>query len=119
MSEPSDFVTTHADEYDPVQADRAEAAARGLVAEIDDELKRFIDARRRNYTALFSHPEAEFVMLDLARFCRAYYPTWNENQKVQDLYEGRREVFLRIMSQTLLDTDTLFTKHMKEIHKGT
>ena len=31
-------------------------------------------------------------MDDLAEFCRAYETTLNPNQKLQDAFEGRREV---------------------------
>lgn len=103
------------DPFDPEMATylegRQEAAAEKSATEVSDYLRR----RQQAYTSVFSgkggEEDVKFVMLDLAHFTRAYSPTWNVNQKVQDLLEGRREVFMRIMDFTSLDHDTLYRKY--------
>lgn len=78
----------------------------------------YVRSRKMAYAAVFSEgttsaDDLEFVLLDLAAFCRGYENTFHPtNQKVQDLLEGRKEVYTRIMSFTRLSHDTLFTKYM-------
>jgi hypothetical protein len=49
------------------------------------------------------------VLADLRRFCRASVPTADvNNANVTFLLEGRREVFLRIISHMNLTEDDIF-----------
>lgn len=104
------------DIFDPEMAAYVETKVEERVAKSADDVATFLRRRQQAYTAVFatgnaSEDDLKFVMLDLAYFTRAYSPTWNENQKVQDLLEGRREVFMRIMDFTSLDHDTLYRKY--------
>lgn len=65
--------------------------------------------RRRAYRATFNTVEGRKVLADLRRFCRASVPTADVNN-VQATYllEGRREVFLRIISHMNLTEDDIF-----------
>jgi hypothetical protein len=55
--------------------------------------------RRRAYQAAFNGPEGKKVLADLRRFCRATLPTADiNNVNATFLLEGRREVYLRILS---------------------
>lgn len=107
------------DPFDPEF--EAIVAARKIAAEEteDEQIRRYIRRTREAYKEVFSpgvtSAEAiETVKLDLARFCRAFEPTFNSNPKLQDLLEGRREVFLRISDQTLLAFDELYIKFMRQ-----
>ena len=65
--------------------------------------------RRRAYRATFNSIEGRKVLADLRRFCRASVPTADvNNANVTFLLEGRREVFLRIISHMNLTEDDIF-----------
>jgi len=65
--------------------------------------------RRRAYRATFNSIEGRKVLADLRRFCRASVPTADvNNTNVTFLLEGRREVFLRIISHMNLTEDDIF-----------
>lgn len=101
------------DPFDPELATQAENAEYENKTDVSDAVAAFMRRRQSAYKAVFeagtaSKDDLQFVMLDLAHFCRAYRPTFHPtNQKVQDLQEGRREVYQRIMDFTRLSHDTL------------
>jgi len=101
------------DPFDPELAVQAENAEYEQKTDVSDAVAAFMRRRQSAYKAVFgegttSKDDLQFVMLDLAHFCRAYRPTFHPtNQKVQDLQEGRREVYQRIMDFTRLSHDTL------------
>lgn len=115
MASEDDFVD--GDPFDPEVARLAEDKAYETTTDRNEEVDAYIRRRKVAYAAVFSTGETskddlEFVMLDLAAFCRAYTPTFHPtNQKIQDLQEGRREVFQRIMDYTRLPHDTLYIKY--------
>lgn len=65
--------------------------------------------RATAYRNTFSNPEGQKVLADLRRFCRATQPTADVNNvHTTYLLEGRREVFLRILSHlNLTDQDVI------------
>lgn len=101
------------DPFDPELATQAENAEYENKSDVSEAVAAFMRRRQSAYKAVFgegtaSKDDLQFVMLDLAHFCRAYRPTFHPtNQKVQDLQEGRREVYQRIMDFTRLSHDTL------------
>lgn len=115
MSGADDFIDS--DPFDPDIIAKAETRDYEARVHSDDKLAAYISRRKQAYSAVFSteacsKDDLEFVMLDLAAFCRAYAPTFHAtNQKIQDLQEGRREVFQRIMDYTRLSHDTLYIKY--------
>ena len=55
--------------------------------------------RQSAYRKTFDNPEGRKVLADLRRFCRATQPTADVNNvNATFLLEGRREVYLRILS---------------------
>lgn len=65
--------------------------------------------RSRAYRNTFNNPEGKKVLADLRRFCRATLPSADVNN-VQTTYllEGRREVWLRILSHlNMTDEDIM------------
>ena len=106
-----DFIDS--DPFDPELATQAENAEYENKTDVSEAVAAFMRRRQGAYKAVFgegtaSKDDLQFVMLDLAHFCRAYRPTFHPtNQKVQDLQEGRREVYQRIMDFTRLSHDTL------------
>lgn len=65
--------------------------------------------RASAYRKTFNNPEGRKVLADLRRFCRATMPTADvNNANATYLLEGRREVWLRIMSHlNLTDEDVI------------
>ena len=101
------------DPFDPELATQAENAEYENKTDVSEAVAAFMRRRKSAYSAVFeagtpSKDDLQFVLLDLAHFCRAYRPTFHPtNQKIQDLQEGRREVYQRIMDFTRLSHDTL------------
>jgi hypothetical protein len=59
----------------------------------------FLRYRQAAYRKTFENPEGRKVLADLRRFCRATQPTADVNNvNATFLLEGRREVYLRILS---------------------
>ena len=72
-------------------------------------LTKLFFVRHRAYKATFDTPEGKQVLADLRRFCRATLPTADvDNPNTTYLLEGRREVFLRIMSHLQLTEDDIY-----------
>lgn len=74
-----------------------------------------IDRRKLAYARVFSgkceQADVDAVMKDLAWFSRLFTSTFNENERVHALLEGRREVVQRIVDFARLDRDALFKKY--------
>ena len=51
------------------------------------------------------------VLTDLAKFCRAHETTFNKDDRMHAVLEGRREVWLRIQNYLKLSTDELYQIH--------
>lgn len=106
-------VFVDSDPFDPELATQAENVEYENKTDVSEAVAAFMRRRQSAYKSVFeagtaSKDDLQFVMLDLAHFCRAYRPTFHPtNQKVQDLQEGRREVYQRIMDFTRLSHDTL------------
>lgn len=112
--EPDVFI--EGDPFDPEQVDLKEIERQELTGEENEKTMSYLRSRQNAYKAVFSgtaeQAQLEFVMVDLAHFCRAYKPTFHPtNQKIQDALEGRREVFQRIMDHTSLSNEALFIKY--------
>lgn len=111
------------DPFDPELAVLAEDKKHEAAVDENTALSAYIRRRQAAYKNVFTVGETnaddlEFVMLDMAAFCRAYSPTFHPtNPKIQDLLEGRREVYQRIMDYTRLSHDTLFVKYTDAQHK--
>lgn len=72
--------------------------------------KRFLSGRRLSYARLFDeqNQDAQVVLRDLAKFCRAHASTAHTDPAVAALMEGRREVWLRIQHHLQLTDDQLW-----------
>lgn len=110
-----DFIDGDYDMFDPQVAEYIERKTVVVEATENDKVETFIRRRVQAYKSVFSDPakadDLEFVLRDLAHFCRAYAPTFDLNPKLQDLKEGRREVFMRIMDYTRLSHEALYIKY--------
>jgi hypothetical protein len=73
------------------------------------KMKPIIFRRKTSYQKTFNNPEGRKVLADLRRFCRATQPSADVNN-VQATYllEGRREVWLRIMSHLQLTDEDVY-----------
>lgn len=68
----------------------------------------FIRRRTRAYKLCFGSPAGQEVLVDLASFCRAAAPCWDDDSRLHALTEGRREVFLRIARHLHLTNEQVF-----------
>lgn len=65
--------------------------------------------RKSAYQQTFKGQPGQQVLADLRRFCRATLPTADvNNEKTTYLLEGRREVWLRIMSHLQLTDEDIY-----------
>ena len=78
------------------------------IAEMLDGLRGFLSHRQEAYCRTFEGKDAQHVLNDLARFCRANEPTFHTDPRVHAVAEGRREVWLRIQKHLKLTEDQLF-----------
>jgi hypothetical protein len=73
------------------------------------KLRPMIFRRKSSYQKTFNNPEGRKVLSDLRRFCRATTPTADvNNDRTTYLLEGRREVWLRIMSHLQLTDEDVY-----------
>jgi hypothetical protein len=73
-------------------------------------MRDFLSARRTNYVRTFSNPPGQEVLIDLAKFCRAFESTFHPDPRVHAVMEGRREVWLRIQQHLQLTDAELWAK---------
>ena len=75
-----------------------------------ERAKSFLRGRQGAYRRVFNleSTDAEFVMRDLARFCRAHASTAHVDTHAAARLDGRREVWLRIQQHLQLDDETLW-----------
>lgn len=75
--------------------------------------------KQRIYKNVFSTPEGEKVLADLAIFCGQYSPTYQQGDSHDTAYkEGMRRVFLRIHSYLNRD-DAEINKLINDYRKET
>lgn len=68
----------------------------------------FLRLRQRGYKLAFSSPEAQTLLIDLAKFCRANETCFHPDPRLHAVLEGRREVWLRIANHLHLELDELY-----------
>lgn len=103
--------------FDPQVVLEAESRQYEKIVATDEAISNYLTMRANNYQQVFSrnNPAVEWVLADMAVWARAYSPTWNKDQKIQDLLEGRREFYLRIMEIARLPHDVQFKKYMDAV----
>lgn len=81
-----------------------------------EKLREFLWQRRNAYRRLFNleSRDVQFVLQDLAKFCRAHETTFHPDDRTHALLEGRREVFNRIQQHLNLTEEELWSL----FHKG-
>ncbi len=69
-----------------------------------------IGYKQRAYKSVFNKENIHLkeVLRDLGKFCRANVTTFNPDPRVHAALEGRREVWLRIVTHLKLSEDELF-----------
>lgn len=104
------------DMFDPQSAAIAELRKLGEQYDVEQQVEQYLRNRARAYRAVFStnactEGDLEFVMLDLAHFCRAFVTAYDSDARNHALLEGRREVFLRIFDHVSLSHDVLMQRY--------
>ena len=81
-----------------------------------ERAKQFLTFRKLAYTRTFdpANRDAQMVLEDLAKFCRAHESTFHAEERVAGRLDGRREVWLRIQQHLQLSEETLWNLY----HKG-
>lgn len=128
MSE-QDFIdgVDDVDMFDPADLDRAALEFEQDKDEDEDKVRRLLERRRLAYRSVFteghrSQADIDFVLADLAWFCRAHISTFDKNDgphadTLMKMKEGRREVHSRIKDFSGLDFDALLLKYTDAITK--
>jgi len=81
-----------------------------------DMLTKMFLRRRNAYKNTFNNPEGKLVLADLRRFCRATLPTADvDNLHTTFLLEGRREVWLRVMTHLQLTDEDIYNLTEEQI----
>lgn len=76
------------------------------------KIKQLFRARKTAYLQTFNNGKAsKAVLIDLAKFCRANESTFNKDERLSLILEGRKEVWLRIQNYLNLTQDELFDLH--------
>lgn len=76
-----------------------------------EETIAFLEQRRRAYQLTFSSPAGKEVLKDLAKFCRANWTCFEIDARMHALFEGRREVWLRLTEHFELDIEDLARRY--------
>jgi hypothetical protein len=81
-----------------------------------EDLREYLRQRRYAYKRIFNldDHDVQFILKDLAKFCRAHESTFNPDERTHALLEGRKEVFLRIQQHLNLTEEQLWSLY----HKG-
>ncbi len=77
---------------------------------IVESTKRFLSGRKGAYARTFNieSRDAQAVLVDLSKFCRAHKSTAHPDPHMAARLDGRREVWLRIQQHLNLDDETLW-----------
>lgn len=125
MAEPDNIIDT--DLFDPRLLELAEEEEQKQAEKEENAVRDYMLARKQAYAEVFSEGKTsqraiDIVLFDLAWFGRMYTSTFDKRDgewagKLQDIKEGRREVFQRILDYTRLDRDKLFMKYTDALTK--
>lgn len=83
-----------------------------------EKAKGYLMTRRMRYLKVFDNTNGEFVLADLAKFCRANQSTAHGDPQVAARLDGRREVWLRIQHHLKLSPDDLWKLYSGLDDKG-
>lgn len=74
------------------------------------QARQFVAQRKAAYVRVFNihAKDGEAVLADLAEFCRAHSSTYDQEARLSDRLDGRREVWLRIQQHLQLTNDQLW-----------
>lgn len=77
---------------------------------IIERTKEFLFRRRTAYIRVFDfdNANANAVLADLAKFCRANESTYHDSERAEGRLDGRREVWLRIQHHLRLTPEQLW-----------
>lgn len=129
MVKKSEDAFVEADMLDPINMANAEAAEVEAKRIAPAKAQAILNRRRVAYTRVFNTPgkatqgDLDIVLFDLARFCRGFAPKFDLNDgahaaKLQDIKEGRAEVFYRILDFSRLNGEALLLKYTDASTRG-
>jgi len=71
------------------------------------KVKDYLRSRQQSYRQTFKGIFGEYVLQDLAKFCRADESTFHTDARIEGIMQGRREVWLRISKHLNLSDEQL------------
>lgn len=79
-----------------------------FIKEAIEATRRALMNRQRSYQTTFAGVEAEAVLRDLAKFCRAGKSAFHQDPRLHAHLQGRQEVWLRIQQHLNLTPERLY-----------
>jgi hypothetical protein len=81
-----------------------------------ERAREFLHQRRNSYKRLFHYEnrDAQVVLEDLAKFCRAHESTFNPDERTHALLEGRKEVWLRLQQHLNMTEEELWLLYSRK-----
>jgi hypothetical protein len=81
-----------------------------------ERAREFLHQRRNSYKRLFhfENRDAQVVLTDLAKFCRAHESTFNPDERTHALLEGRKEVWLRLQQHLNMTEEELWLLYSRK-----
>jgi hypothetical protein len=73
------------------------------------KLRDRLRGRQHDYRLTFAGVQAQRVLADLAKFCRAHDSTFHPDARVAAVLEGRREVWLRVAQHLQLSDEEIWS----------
>lgn len=87
-----------------------------MLKEVVEKVKDYLGLRQQNYQITFAGEQAQAVLADLARFCRANESTFHPDPYIRCQLDGRREVWLRIEQHLKLSPDQLWKIYGRNVN---
>lgn len=91
-------------------------AERTYLEEALQKLKRFFTRRQTSYRKVFNTQSTDVieVLHDLAKFCRAHETAFDPDPRITALFQGRREVWLRLEHHLQLTSDEFWQLYKRK-----
>lgn len=111
------------DPFDPEHIDLTERQEKKATETAEETKYKALARRREAYVRVFvtgnsAQEDRDIVMNDMTRFCRGDASTFDMNERVHCLLEGRREWYQRVQDHVQLTQDALWVKYNSNQNEG-
>lgn len=82
----------------------------------EEKAKSYLRNRKLAYARLFAkdNQDAQAILKDLAKFCRAHESTFDPDPRVHALLEGRKEVWNRLQHHLQMSDEDLWIHYTRK-----